>query len=85
MMMHQQQQQVDKIGFLSDRRRMNVALTRARRALWVVGDLDTLRTNPDWEELVIDAERRGLVVDVAFDSSGNFELKRRFDGDKHTI
>lgn len=31
-----------KVGFLSDWRRMNVALTRARNALIVIGDLDTL-------------------------------------------
>ena len=35
----------NEIGFLSDRRRMNVALTRARRKLIVIGDSATLGIN----------------------------------------
>jgi senataxin len=31
------------VGFLADVRRMNVALTRARRALWIVGHSETLK------------------------------------------
>lgn len=59
-----------RIGFLSDRRRMNVALTRARHSLWVIGNVDTLKTNPDWGEFVEDADRRGLLVDVTIDNKG---------------
>ena len=50
------------VGFLADVRRMNVALTRAKRALWVVGRMDALRRSPMWARLAEDAAKRGLVV-----------------------
>ena len=31
------------IGFLSDEKRLNVALTRAKFSLYIVGNLDTLK------------------------------------------
>ncbi len=52
------------IGFVKDVRRMNVALTRAKSTLWIVGDSRALMTNKDWEHLIRDARRRGKLVKV---------------------
>jgi DNA polymerase III delta prime subunit len=72
------------IGFLSDRRRMNVALTRAKSAFWIIGNADTLDSNPDWGELVCDVNRRGIVIDVEIDESGTvFEGRCTMTNETH--
>jgi superfamily I DNA and/or RNA helicase len=40
------------LGFLTDIRRMNVSLSRARVCLIVVGDLRTLNLNKQWRGLI---------------------------------
>ncbi len=40
-----------EIGFLSDTRRMNVAITRARRKLVIIGDSATLGGDPFYSRL----------------------------------
>jgi superfamily I DNA and/or RNA helicase len=46
------------IGFLSDTRRMNVAMTRARKKLVVVGDSATLSRLPFYANFISYAERQ---------------------------
>ena len=41
-----------EIGFLADIRRMNVAMTRARRKLLVIGDSATLSSDPFYARMV---------------------------------
>ena len=40
-----------KIGFLNDLRRMNVAMTRARMKLIILGNADTLSHHPFYRKL----------------------------------
>jgi superfamily I DNA and/or RNA helicase len=48
-----------EIGFLSDIRRMNVGMTRARRKLLLVGDSSTLGAHPFFKELLAYVKRIG--------------------------
>lgn len=48
------------VGFLADQRRMNVAVTRARRRCVLVGDSDTLSREPFLRGLVEHFNERGV-------------------------
>ncbi|KAG7383577.1 hypothetical protein PHYPSEUDO_003556 [Phytophthora pseudosyringae] len=50
------------IGFLRDIRRLNVAITRARFCLYVVGNVNTLVRDETWAALVRSARDRKLVI-----------------------
>ena len=52
------------VGFLSDVRRMNVAMTRARRHLFVVGDSATLATHPFFEAFIAWAQAQGAYQSI---------------------
>ena len=55
---------INEIGFLSDRRRMNVALTRARRKLVVIGDSATLGVDDFYRQFFDYVEARGAYQTV---------------------
>ncbi|XP_058179710.1 uncharacterized protein LOC131298334 isoform X2 [Rhododendron vialii] len=58
------------VGFLSNRQRTNVALTRARHCLWILGNGATLITSGSvWKELVVDAKARGCFYDANDDKN----------------
>ncbi|XP_075591167.1 uncharacterized protein LOC142598087 [Dermatophagoides farinae] len=52
------------IGFLADKRRLNVALTRARLNLWVVGNVKYLCKNPLWSDLIKFCEEQNTIINV---------------------
>ncbi|XP_056844394.1 uncharacterized ATP-dependent helicase C29A10.10c-like isoform X3 [Raphanus sativus] len=59
-----------KVGFLSNRQRANVALTRARHCLWVIGNETTLALSDSiWTKLIRDSKRRGCFYDAVNDKN----------------
>jgi len=61
-----------RIGFLRDLRRLNVAITRARRKLYIVGDSTTLSSEETYKDLLkyIASEGRVFTVDDVLGPTG---------------
>ncbi|EPY51633.1 hypothetical protein SPOG_00059 [Schizosaccharomyces cryophilus OY26] len=55
------------IGFLQDVRRLNVALTRARSSLYIVGSTEPLLQNEVFRNLIEDAKARKCWMGVSFE------------------
>ena len=49
----------EKIGFLKDRRRLNVSISRSRYSLIIFGDSSTLITNNDWKNIITEIKNMG--------------------------
>ncbi|XP_016157979.1 PREDICTED: probable helicase senataxin isoform X2 [Ficedula albicollis] len=50
------------IGFLASLQRLNVTITRARFSLFILGRLQTLMEDKNWNHLIQDAQKRGAIV-----------------------
>ncbi|MCA6213569.1 IGHMBP2 family helicase [Thermococcus bergensis] len=58
-----------ELGFLTDLRRLNVALTRAKRKLIAIGDSETLSTHPTYKRFLEFVKRHGRYIRL-----GNAEI-----------
>mmetsp|Transcript_29205 Transcript_29205/g.70456 ORF Transcript_29205/g.70456 Transcript_29205/m.70456 type:complete len:218 (-) Transcript_29205:290-943(-) len=57
----------NSVGFLNDYRRVNVALTRAKSSLWIVGNSEVLRASELWRKLIYHmADQKLLRHDYEF-------------------
>lgn len=52
------------IGFLKDLRRLNIAITRAKRKLIIIGNKETLKNSPTYTRLIEFVENENLLVDL---------------------
>ncbi|XP_025109737.1 helicase with zinc finger domain 2-like [Pomacea canaliculata] len=53
------------MGFITDQNQVNVALTRARRGLIIVGNAELLRCDPVWNRLITRYKKLGCVFESA--------------------
>lgn len=58
-----------EVGFVADRRRLNVAFTRARRLLMVIADTATLGNDPDFHDFLANVEARGTWLSAWADEA----------------
>ena len=60
------------IGFLSDTRRMNVALTRAKHFLFIIARCKSIVVNPYWKQLISHAREGRAVIPVPVHGKSKF-------------
>ncbi|KAK7100382.1 hypothetical protein V1264_023346 [Littorina saxatilis] len=56
---------IQNLGFITDRNQVNVALTRARKGLFVIGNAQLLRCDEVWKHLLERYERMGCLIQDA--------------------
>ena len=60
-------------GFLTEHKRWNVALTRARNGMWIVGSMSMLEQRAPWEDLATITRQATELVKASARTSSNVE------------
>ncbi|KAJ1280494.1 hypothetical protein BS78_04G236800 [Paspalum vaginatum] len=72
-----------KIGFLADTNRTNVALTRAKHCLWILGNAKTLASGKTiWRQIVDDAKERRCFYEAKDDKDLSSAIKAAIELDE---
>ena len=67
----------NQIGFVKDERRLNVAITRARKGLIIVGNAECLRANSAiWDKLITEYAQRNILVTGSVGSLTVYKLEK---------
>lgn len=76
-----------KLGFLNQRQRLNVSITRAKYALYIFCHVESLKSNKDWKNLITDGQHRNLVHSITSKTKSDeaFESIRRNKSDKNPV
>ncbi|KAL5022258.1 hypothetical protein ScPMuIL_001413 [Solemya velum] len=57
------------LGFITDPHQINVALTRARKGIIIIGNANLLKCDRVWQGLIREYEEEGCYVDCSWDNS----------------
>ncbi|CAF0839892.1 unnamed protein product [Rotaria sordida] len=65
------------IGFVANRQRLNVSLTRGKYAMYILGHMNSLNINDDWQKLYSNAVERKTIVQLTSTDQFEWLIKRQ--------
>ncbi|CAF1228145.1 unnamed protein product [Adineta ricciae] len=68
------------IGFVANRQRLNVSLTRAKYAMYILGHMASLNINEDWQKLITNAVERKAILELTSANQFDGLIKRQQEG-----
>ncbi|CAF4029487.1 unnamed protein product [Rotaria sp. Silwood2] len=71
------------IGFVANRQRLNVSLTRAKYAMFILGHMNSLNINEDWQKLYSNAVERKAAIQLTSPDQFEWLIKRQQEPQIH--
>ncbi|CAF5197004.1 unnamed protein product, partial [Rotaria magnacalcarata] len=65
------------IGFVANRQRLNVSLTRAKYAMYILGHMNSLNVNEDWQKLYSNAVERKTIFQLTLPEQFEWLMKHQ--------